>query len=108
MGVESARFLSWNWHRTSWFKGTMSEKIVALLLVLAASRVLAADAPPRDADVTAPDGTVLKATYYAAVKPGPGVLLLHMCNSNRKAWEPVGRQLSVAGIHALALDYRGF
>jgi dienelactone hydrolase len=86
----------------------MSAKVVALLLVLAASRALAAEVPPRDADITAPDGTMLKATYYAAAKPGPGVLLLHMCNSNRKAWEPLGRQLGAAGIHALALDYRGF
>jgi dienelactone hydrolase len=86
----------------------MFEKIVALLLVLAASRAPAADAPPRDADITAPDGTILKATYYAAEKPGPAVLLLHMCNSNRKAWEPLARQLGAAGIHALALDYRGF
>jgi dienelactone hydrolase len=58
--------------------------------------------------VSVPDGTRLKATYYAAPHPGPAVLLLHMCNSNRKAWEPVARQLSAAGIHALALDYRGF
>jgi dienelactone hydrolase len=86
----------------------MFEKIVALLLVLAASRAPAAEAPPRDADITAPDGTILKATYYAAEKPGPAVLLLHMCNSNRKAWEPLARQLGAAGIHALALDYRGF
>jgi dienelactone hydrolase len=86
----------------------MSAKVVALLLVLATSRALAAEAPPRDADITAPDGTMLKATYYAAAKPGPGVLLLHMCNSNRKAWEPVASQLGAAGIHALALDYRGF
>jgi dienelactone hydrolase len=86
----------------------MSANVVALLLVLAASRALAAEVPPRDADITAPDGTVLKATYYTAAKPGPGVLLLHMCNSNRKAWEPVGRQIGAAGIHALAVDYRGF
>jgi dienelactone hydrolase len=86
----------------------MSAKVVALLLVLAASPALAAEVAPRDADIAAPDGTMLKATYYAAAKPGPGVLLLHMCNSNRKAWEPLARQLGAAGIHALALDYRGF
>src|SRR4029453_14449525 len=86
----------------------MSATFVALLLVLAASRALAAEAPPRDADITAPDGTKLKATYYPAAKPGPGVLLLHMCNSNRQAWEPVATQLSAGGIPALALDYRGY
>src|SRR4030095_10171505 len=87
---------------------TMSAKVVALLLVLATSRAHANEFPPREPDITAPDGTMLKATYYAAAKPGPGVLLLHMCNSNRKAWEPVASQLGAAGIHALALDYRGF
>ena len=86
----------------------MSAKVVALLLYAATSPAIAAEAPPRDADIIAPDGTMLKATYFAAAKPGPGVLLLHMCNSNRKAWEPLARQLGAAGIHALALDYRGF
>jgi dienelactone hydrolase len=68
-----------------------------------------ADTPaPRVVDVTAPDGAALKATYYAAGSPGPAVILLHMCNTDRSSWDPVGRQLSAAGIHALALDYRGY
>lgn len=75
---------------------------------LFASLTLLAQAAPQDVDITAPDGTKLKATYYPAAKPGPGVLLLHMCNSKRQAWEPVAAQLSAAGIHALALDYRGY
>ena len=32
---------------------------------------------PRIVDLKTPDGTLLKATYFAAAKPGPGVLLLH-------------------------------
>ena len=87
----------------------MSRSVLSLLFLVAGLPAVAAEpAGPRPVDVSAPDGTKLKATYYAAAKPGPGVLLLHMCNSNRKAWEPVGRQLSAAGIHALALDYRGY
>src|SRR6266849_5360276 len=31
---------------------------------------------PRVVDLKTPDGTVLKGTYFAAAKPGPGVLLL--------------------------------
>jgi dienelactone hydrolase len=62
----------------------------------------------RDVEIAAPDGTRLKGTYYPAAKVGPGVLLLHMCNSDRTAWEPVGLQLSLSGITALALDYRGY
>lgn len=69
---------------------------------------VSAAVPSRNIDITAPDGIVLKATYYGTANPGPVVLLLHMCNSNRKAWEPVARQLSSAGINALTLDYRGF
>ncbi|MCM2258805.1 MAG: hypothetical protein NDJ94_24485, partial [Vicinamibacteria bacterium] len=38
-------------------------------------------------DLKAPDGTTLKATYFAAERPGPGVVLLHMCNSQRRAWD---------------------
>jgi len=85
--------------------------LIALCLALpaVAPSAFAKEPPaPRDVDITASDGTKLKATYYPAAKPGPGVLLLHMCNTNRKSWEPVGRQLGAAGINALTLDYRGF
>jgi dienelactone hydrolase len=62
----------------------------------------------KDLDLTAPDGTKLRATFYAAAKPGPGVLLLHMCNTTRKSWEPVAKELSQSGINALTIDNRGF
>lgn len=68
----------------------------------------AAAAPSRDVTIAAPDGITLKATYYGASGPGPAVLLLHMCNTDRRSWEPLGKQLSEAGMHALAVDYRGF
>src|SRR5512146_625092 len=87
----------------------MTRLFVPLLLLVLTLPTFAATTPaPRDVDITAPDGLKLKATYYAAAKPGPAVLLLHMCNSNRKAWEPVATQLSGAGINALTLDYRGY
>ena len=63
---------------------------------------------PRDVEIAAPDGVRLKATYFAAARPGPAVLLLHMCNTDRRSWEPLGPQLAAAGLHALALDYRGY
>ena len=62
----------------------------------------------KDVDITAPDGTRLQATFFAAAKPGPGVLLLHMCNTTRKSWEPVAKELSDKGINALTIDNRGF
>src|ERR1700722_7693666 len=62
----------------------------------------------RTVDLTASDGTKLKASHFAAAKPGPGVLLLHQCNRQRKVWDSLAQQLSQAGINVLTLDYRGF
>jgi dienelactone hydrolase len=59
-------------------------------------------------DLKAADGTVLKATYFSPGKHGPGIVLLHMCNSQRSAWDQLGEQLAARGFHAIALDYRGF
>jgi predicted alpha/beta hydrolase len=58
--------------------------------------------------IAATDGTKLSATYYAAAKPGPAVLLLHMCNTTRRSWDPLAPRLAAAGINALSVDYRGF
>jgi pimeloyl-ACP methyl ester carboxylesterase len=86
---------------------------LGLLLIgapaFAGSPAFAQGAPaPRDVALTAADGTKLQATYYAAAAPGPAVLLLHMCNTTRQSWAPLGPQLAAAGIHSLAVDYRGF
>src|ERR1700733_13738368 len=66
--------------------------------------------PPavRVVDLKASDGTILKASYFAAAKPGPGVLLLHQSNRTRKSWDVVAGQLAGAGINTLTLDMRGF
>ena len=63
---------------------------------------------PRDITLSASDGLKLQATYYPAAQPGPAVLLLHMCNTTRRSWDPLAPQLAAAGIHALSVDYRGF
>jgi pimeloyl-ACP methyl ester carboxylesterase len=62
----------------------------------------------RVVDLKAADGILLKASYFAAAKPGPGVLLLHHVNRQRKAWDGVAGQLAAAGINTLTLDLRGF
>ena len=62
----------------------------------------------RTVDLTASDGTKLKTSYFAAAKPGPGVLLLHQCNRQRKVWDSLAQQLAQAGINVLTFDYRGF
>src|SRR2546430_8458735 len=63
---------------------------------------------PRDFSLTASDGTVLTGTYFAASKPGPGVMLLHQCNQQRKSWDGVATRLTARGMNVLTLDYRGF
>ena len=68
----------------------------------------AQSAAPRVVDLKAADGTVLKASYFAAAHAGPGVLLLHQCNRQRKVWDELAGQLAKAGINVLTLDMRGF
>src|SRR5438046_3264913 len=58
----------------------------------------------RDVDIKKPDETILKGTYFAAAKPGPGVLLFHQSNRTRKSWEDIARQLVAVGINALTVD----
>ncbi len=84
----------------------LSLRILAVLVF--AITCLAQQLPAqRIVDLTAADGTKLKASYFAAGKPGPGVLLLHQCNRQRKVWDGLAQQLAAAGINVLTLDYRG-
>src|SRR5213596_1001341 len=55
-------------------------------------------------DFKTANGTILKGTYFAAAKPGPGVLLFHQSNRTRKSWDDVGRRLAAAGINTLTVD----
>jgi hypothetical protein len=63
---------------------------------------------PRVVDLKASDGTILKTSYFAAAKPGPGVLLLHQVNRTRKSWDDLASQLATIGINTLTLDLRGY
>jgi len=85
----------------------LCSRVLAVLL-FALTCVVPAVSAQRIVDLTATDGTKLKATYFAAAKPGPGVLLLHQCNRQRKVWDGVAQQLAAVGINVLTLDYRGF
>jgi len=61
----------------------------------------------RTFDIKSADGTILKGTYFAAAKPGPGVLLFHQSNRTRKSWDDIARQLVTAEINVLTVDSRG-
>src|SRR5207302_1824939 len=62
----------------------------------------------RIVDFKALDGVVLKGTYFAAAKPGPGVLLFHQSNRTRTSWDDVPHHLAAAGINTLTIDERGY
>ncbi len=85
---------------------------LVLLLLVASLLILGAKAQQAPAarviDLKASDGTILKATYFAAAKSGPGVLLLHQCNRQEKVWDDLAGQLATAGISVLTFDLRGF
>jgi dienelactone hydrolase len=87
----------------------MKKRVGVLFMMLATGCVAFAESPaPRTVDLKSTDGTQLKATYFAAARPGPGVLLLHQVNRDRKSWGAVAAQLAAAGINTLTLDLRGF
>jgi pimeloyl-ACP methyl ester carboxylesterase len=82
---------------------------VGLLMAMpSAARAQTSQLLPRVVELKPSDGTPLKATYFAAAKPGPGVLLLHQSNRTRKAWDELAGQLAAAGINTLTLDMRGY
>src|SRR5215468_7601422 len=84
--------------------------LVAFLTILLFALTCAAKEPRalKVTDLTTADGTKLKVSYFAADKPGPGVLLLHQCNRQRRIWDGLALQLVASGINVLTLDLRGF
>ena len=86
----------------------MNRAILPFVLLLSSSIAYPQTSRAKDVDIQAPDSTKLRATLFPAAKPGPGVLLLHMCNTARKSWEPVAKELAEKGINALTIDNRGF
>jgi len=78
--------------------------LFGLLVIISDARM---NTTERVVDLKSADGTILKGTYYAAAKPGPGVLLFHQSNRTRRSWDDVARQLAGAGIHTLTVDVRG-
>jgi len=73
-------------------------------LMLACTGLALAATAERVIDLTAADGTQLKTTFFAAAKPGPGVLLLHQCNKDRKIWNGLARENAKRALEMLDLD----
>ncbi len=82
--------------------------IFLLLLLFGLTSAAQTTPPARVVDLTAIDGIALKATYFGAGKPGPGILLLHQCNRQRKVWDDLAARLAASGFNVLTVDFRGF
>src|SRR5689334_4518822 len=82
--------------------------LAAIAAALAIPAIASADIQKRDVDIKAPDGVVLKGTYFSPGRPGPAMLLLHQCNMDRHAWDGLAGDLANAGIHVLTIDFRTF
>src|SRR5438552_7235459 len=77
--------------------------VLGSLLIISDARTNTVE---RVVDLKSANGTILKGTYFAATKPGPGVLLFHQSNRTRTSWDDVARQLAAAGINTLTIDSR--
>ena len=82
--------------------------VAFITLALAATCAAQQTPAPHVAELTAPDGAILKATYFGAAQPGPGILLLHQCNRQRKVWDDLATLLAASGLNVLTLDFRGY
>jgi dienelactone hydrolase len=87
---------------------TNTTRLALLSALIGLTSATLASASTQDVDLTAVDGTALKATYLSPDKPGPAMLLVHQCNQNRQMWGFIAEQLVASGVHVLALDLRGF
>ena len=54
------------------------------------------------------DGFTLQGTFHSAEKGGPGILLLHQCNADRRIYDQLAQMLNTAGYNVLSFDFRGF
>lgn len=82
---------------------TLCVASMVLLLLPAAAR-----GEQRDVRFSAADGFSLQGSFYSADKGGPGILLLHQCNADRRIYDQLATMLNVAGYNVLSFDFRGF
>src|SRR5262245_14932606 len=85
----------------------------AFLTTLALASPLAGQSAPapaaaRTVDLKSPDAIAIKASYFAAGRPGPGLVLLHACNKDRSSLDGLATASAARGFHVIALDYRGY
>src|SRR2546428_6323994 len=79
----------------SWFVS------IVLLLFAAVSH-----AENKEVGFSGADGFALKGTFYPVEKGGPGILVLHECNADRRGYDNLATMLSTAGYNVLTFDFR--
>jgi len=82
--------------------------ILVLILVCAVFFVIGARAEKKEVTFRSADGFTLKGTFYSAEKPGPGLLLLHQCDGDRRIYDHLATMLNTARYNVLTFDFRGF
>jgi pimeloyl-ACP methyl ester carboxylesterase len=83
-------------------------RVFALIVVVMILPGAAAAAVSRSVTFRTDDGVTIAATFYEAARhPAPAVILLHMLTRSRDDWQIFAIRLADAGIHALAIDFRG-
>ena len=81
--------------------------ILLTCLTLSLSTNAQAPPPPEATTRAAADDTALVADFYPASDDAPALILLHMLNSRRGAWDPLIPDLQAAGYAILNVDMRG-
>src|SRR5262245_40120042 len=62
----------------------------------------------RATEIQTPDQLSLKGTVYSkSGRQGPGLLLLHDCDSDQRSYSELAEMLSTVGYHVLTFDYLG-
>lgn len=80
-------------------------RVVPIVILLFAAALVAEH---KEVSFHAADGFTLKGAFHPAEKGGPGILLLHQCNADRRIYDQLATMLNTAGYNVLAFDFRGF
>jgi pimeloyl-ACP methyl ester carboxylesterase len=85
-----------------------SSLALVVMALLVATPVETRATTSRPVSLRTDDGVTLAGTFYEGPRrPAPAVILLHMLTRTRDDWQSFATRLADAGIHALALDFRG-
>lgn len=87
---------------------SITRSCLTLVLVLAILVPRVAESQKIDVEIRAADGVQLRGSYHSPGRPGPGVMLFHMCDSDRVSLNAMAAQLAARGMHVMAWDFRGY